>query len=76
MNRDAYLTGFTSLRRLCHKLHPRRTIQSLSVAGLSVQTASIIRTIGQSAAYQTLLLMIMKDEALLSPFSSLLPIAL
>lgn len=67
VNRDAYLTGSTSLQHLCYKLHSCQAIQSLSVAGLSVQTASIIRTIGQSAAYQTLLLMIMKDEALLSP---------
>lgn len=53
MNRDAYLTGSTSLQHLRYKLHPRRAIQSLSVAGPSVQTASIIRAIGQSAAYQT-----------------------
>lgn len=68
MNRGAYLTGSTSLQHLCYKLHSRRAVQSLSVAGLSVPTALIIRTIGQSAAYQTLLLMIMKDRALLSSF--------
>lgn len=68
MNRDAYLTGSTSLQHLRYKLHSRRAVQSLSVAGLCVQTASIIRTIGQSAAYQTLLLMIMKDGALCLAF--------
>lgn len=67
MNRDAYLTGSTMLQYLQYKLHSCRAVQSLSVAGLTVQTASIIRTIGQSAAYQTLL-MIMKDGALCLPF--------
>lgn len=50
MNHDAYLTGSTTLQHLCHKLHSRRAIPSLSVAGPSVQTALIIRAIGQSAA--------------------------
>lgn len=50
MNRDAYLTGSTSLQHLCYKLHSCRAIPSLTVAGPSVQTALIIRTIGQSVA--------------------------
>lgn len=50
MNHDAYLTGSTSLQHLCYKLHSCRAIPSLTVAGPSVQTALIIRTIGQSAA--------------------------
>lgn len=67
MNCDAYLTA-SSLQHFCYKLRTRQTIQSLSIAGLGVQTASIICTIGQSAAYQTLLLMTIKGKALLSPF--------
>lgn len=41
---------FNRIQHRCYKLHSHWAVYSLSVAGLSVQTASIIRTIAQSCS--------------------------
>lgn len=50
MNRDAFLTASSGPRHPHDKLHSCRALPSLSVAGLSAQTALITCSIGQSAA--------------------------
>lgn len=50
MNRDAFLTASSSPQLPGNKLHSCQAIPSLSVAGLSAQTALITCTIGHSAA--------------------------
>lgn len=71
MNRDAYLTGSTSLQHLSYKLHSCRAIPSLTVAGPAFRQPWLYAPLDNPQPYQTLLLKIMEDEAPLSTFFKL-----